>query len=438
MATQDPQTQAPESINHEDRFALLRDGPVTPAKLRQVCAEGYAAGHVNREPLAGEALALGLDYKRADNPLGEWILATNQMLHHILIEGHSADATVEDFAKATRRLKLEIWHRRLFGLETRPRLPIERSLSLAISLDKPKTSSLIVDRIWKPAVHELPFDFGSLQDLPIYPGQYIELLKAPDSICFCLGDMFETPFAGAVVGSALQSLAILYQGSLIAALGRGTLPDLSISPEHQKGHFAFPEQFLSMLVGRKLGRAAPSLLATVAERDAAYKGGREIALVSVLEGLPLPIESALSWEQVMEIRTDPESRDRLRRFALWLDSVLPSKSSAQINDNILVKLEDYRRALSKHGVETRLGIFERVVSWQPMLAKLAAAGAGSAVGEPILGLIGAGSIALGEICVALQKTKLALEEVHRKHEDVSFVFELERATGSKNTDNNIG
>lgn len=66
-----------------------------------------------------------------------------------------------------------------------------------------------------------------------------------------------------------------------------------------------------------------------------------------------------------------------------------------------------------------------------MLAKLAAAAAGSALGEPILGLIGVGSVALGEISVALQKSRLRFEEIHREHEDVSFVFELSKSTGSE-------
>ncbi|HVR09261.1 MAG TPA: hypothetical protein VMW75_14520, partial [Thermoanaerobaculia bacterium] len=285
-------------------------------------------------------------------------------------------------------------------------------------------TSLVMDRIWKPIVCEPTIDFKRLKEgRPDYDlGPYIELLRAPDSICFSLGDIMEEPFAGHIVASAMEDLAILFQGSIVAMLGGGDLPVIAIPSER----LTFTERFLSAVVGRVLGQAAPSLLSTVAERKATYHRGRDMVIVSVLEGLPIPIEERLSWKQVMEIRADKESRDRLRRFTRWLDGALPSKSRAQINDDILIKLEDYRRALTKHGVEARIGVFERVVSWQPMLAKLAAAGAGSAIGEPVLGLIGAGSIALGEICVAIQKARLSLEDVHRRHEDVSFVFELKK------------
>jgi hypothetical protein len=162
----------------------------------------------------------------------------------------------------------------------------------------------------------------------------------------------------------------------------------------------------------------------VAAISSTYKGGRDMALVSVLQGLPIPVESKLTWEQVLEIRADIDSRDRLRRFARWLDGLLPAKSAAQISDEIFIRLEDYRRALTKHGVETLIGAFEHVVSWQPMLVKFATAVTGSAFGEPILDLIGAGSIALGEMSIALQKSRIRLQEIHRQHEDVSFVFEL--------------
>jgi hypothetical protein len=418
----------PEGVDRrvlEHARRAFPDGIVNLARVRQFTAEAYARDHVDREPLAGEALKLGLEHLRDSNLLGSWMSAIVKLARGVGSGELPVADALSNFERAARHVKLEIWHRRLFGLEVRPHLPEDKSLSLAISWDRPKTTSLIVDRIWKPAITEETLEkLAKVPNLPVYPGPYVELLRAPDSICFCLGDMFEAVFAGFVVASAYHSLACLAQSSFIAMLGQGAFEGISIPSNERDRLFAFPEQFLSELVGRELGRAAPSLFATVAERDAAYKGGRDIALVSVLQGLPIPVESKLTWEQVLEIRADADSRDRLRRFSRWLDGLLPAKSAAQISDEIFIRLEDYRRALTKHGVETRIGAFEHVVSWQPMLAKFATAVTGSALGEPILGLIGAGSIALGEISIALQKSRLRLQEIHRQHEDVSFVFEL--------------
>lgn len=423
-----------------DRDSELKTVPgrsPTLAEMRQDFAEAHARDNTEK-PVAGEALQLGLDYTRSRDPLQEWVDAVHQTMIRLGHEPQPDDA-LSDFQRASRALNLEIWHRRLFGLEVRSHMPLDDSLSLAVSLDRPKTTSLVMDRIWRPVFKEEEHHFPYNTQLPVYPGPYVELLRAPDDVCYCLGHPMEIHYAGLVTSSAYQSLRYLLTnalGKLLETMGGDPwevpLRDITFSPKEREARFAFLEQMLSALVSRQLQRSAPSLFATTSDRVTAYKRGRGMVLVSVLEGLPIPIEEKLAWIQVMEFRKDLASRDRLRRFARWLDGVLSGKSEAQVTDEILIRLTDYRRALAKHGIETRVGAFERVVSWQPMLAKLTSVVTGVALGEPIAGMIGAGSVAIGEVAVALYRSRLALDKIHEKHEDVSFVFEIEETIHGSN------
>lgn len=105
-----------ESHVLEDLRRAFPDGTVTLERLRQLLAEAYARDHIDREPLVGEALKLGLGHERDSNLLGHWMSAIVALAKGLESGTPAADAA-SDFARVARHVKLEIWHRRLFGLE---------------------------------------------------------------------------------------------------------------------------------------------------------------------------------------------------------------------------------------------------------------------------------------------------------------------------------
>ncbi len=322
---------------------------------------------------------------------------------------------------------MELWHLALYGRKLLPNGVDDPEESRSVALDCPKTAALIFDRIWKP---EFSIPLGELPP----ESRLSNLLEAPEALSFCNGSDWEVLIGGMLLAGTysenIQEFAIArgIPFPLPIADGLKTMERFSKKIRLKEGH-----RRISSELARQ-GFFATPILGSTKERADQFGDGRAQAVICVLESLPLPIEQRLSWEQVLHFREDLRARHSFRVFSRWLDSVLPSNSMAQIEDDILIKLENYSRALARHGIKTRVGCFERIVSMQSVGSKAAAAGLGAAVGEPMLGLLGAGSVLLGEVAVAIQKAKLDLDELRVQHQDISYVFELRQAL-EENTDN---
>lgn len=74
-----------------------------------------------------------------------------------------------------------------------------------------------------------------------------------------------------------------------------------------------------------------------------------------LDCIPTVVESQLTWEQVLEVRKDRESIEKLARLRRWFTIDLARKGSDEIRATVEKKLDDYQYALKKHGVQTSLG-----------------------------------------------------------------------------------
>lgn len=75
----------------------------------------------------------------------------------------------------------------------------------------------------------------------------------------------------------------------------------------------------------------------------------------IINHIPSIVEKELSWNQVLEIRKDKASIQKLRRLRNWVDADLTGKSKEQITATIYQALDDYKFALKKHGIMTVIG-----------------------------------------------------------------------------------
>lgn len=92
------------------------------------------------------------------------------------------------------------------------------------------------------------------------------------------------------------------------------------------------------------------------EKNSDFSEGNKKAIIASLLDLPLPIEDDMSWEQVIELRSDEKSRTNLRRLIHWFDKEMADKSINYVSDNLAIVLDDYKRSLKKHGVRTALSL----------------------------------------------------------------------------------
>lgn len=85
--------------------------------------------------------------------------------------------------------------------------------------------------------------------------------------------------------------------------------------------------------------------------------------------IPEIVEEKLTWKQVIEIRKDKDSLNKIRRFNNWITSELTNKSEAEITAILEKALDDYSYALKKHGIETAIGAIS-IISSTPLIQAL--------------------------------------------------------------------
>ena len=143
---------------------------------------------------------------------------------------------------------------------------------------------------------------------------------------------------------------------------------------------------------------------TQAERTA-YEGA--------LNNIPLVSAVRISWEQIIDFRSDPEASRKYRDLRLWFRTGLGADSVQHATDIIGQKIEDYRWAIKKHGFETSLGALKQLFDWKESGPALAAGGVGAILSGPIGASIASGLVIAAKIGAFLCERKLASSEILR-------------------------
>lgn len=70
----------------------------------------------------------------------------------------------------------------------------------------------------------------------------------------------------------------------------------------------------------------------------------------VIDNFPGIVESSLTWKQVIEIRKDKQSANKIKKLKSWMSNLYGTKS--EIEDQIERALDEYKDAIRKHGIRT--------------------------------------------------------------------------------------
>lgn len=162
-------------------------------------------------------------------------------------------------------------------------------------------------------------------------------------------------------------------------------------------------------------------------RNHEYREGNHQTVVATLSNLEIVDEEQLTWKTVLDFRVDKEARQRYNRFLHWLDKEMVGKSQAFIEDEISQRLEDYERAIKKHGIKTVLGTVEEALDGKYLLGASGVAGSLTLAGHPTLGALAAGLLIGGKIGIKLIQTKLDFDDVERgPNSEISWVYEAKK------------
>jgi hypothetical protein len=350
-------------------------------------------------------------------------------LHAILpqIEGTPlADRAVEFVAGKANR-----WHQK----------SASKAESLAFAVDNAMTAALCYDRLWAP-----PSDSLGIPEEIVFRDAGVASLR------WTLAHLLEEEWlqANFPVGDGYGPLASSEARALgddpdremidrICLTGFGT-----VLTDEDHGNVRMPtplrnvirnySSLLSEAEGMRVMPVYPSH--DECERDFALRSptnpesGIEIVMAT-LKDLQVVDESALSWEQVLEFRSDREARRKYRRLLHWLDADFRDESKQFVIDEIEDRLDDYHWALERHGVKSVAGVVSEVLSGS-YFAGAGAAGAAVAgfTGNPVFGMLAAGGLVLSRAVVSVAGKRIERADIVHDHRELAWIHDVGSALGS--------
>jgi hypothetical protein len=161
--------------------------------------------------------------------------------------------------------------------------------------------------------------------------------------------------------------------------------------------------------------------------SASFGSGPALAFQAALLNLPVVVEHALPWAQVLAFRADKEATRKYRDLRLWLRSGVSASTLSEAVDLIAQKVDDYTWAIRKHGLETRLGSFSSVLNWQSAGSAVVAASAAGAAGGPLWAALGGGLVLFSEISAYVVKRNLLARSISRgPHREVALLYDAQK------------
>jgi hypothetical protein len=145
----------------------------------------------------------------------------------------------------------------------------------------------------------------------------------------------------------------------------------------------------------------------------------------VLSGISLVDASKASWEQILELRKDLDSRSKLRNLRLFFHNKYANESSAYIVDDLCHRIDEYNATRKRLGFETTVGCISALLDAKSLHAAAAIGIAAAFLGEPIGGISSAVLVELGGMALEFSKKRFAIKEFENSHE-LAYLIQAKR------------
>jgi hypothetical protein len=166
-----------------------------------------------------------------------------------------------------------------------------------------------------------------------------------------------------------------------------------------------------------------------------FSEGECVAYQGALQNLPVVLGDGVSWDEILEFRHDKEATRKYRDLRVWLSEGVKATSAEHAADIIGQKIENYRWAINKHGLKTKLGAVTQLFQWKESSLAVAAGGAIGAIVGPLYGAIAGGLVALGQVGIYIGQQSIDRKEVLRGADrEVAILYEAQEKFGAQGND----
>jgi hypothetical protein len=283
------------------------------------------------------------------------------------------------------------------------------SQTAAVSDLHPKLAALFYDRVWSGLAYDTP------AEIAFFGGSEFEIrLLASVHVASAIGNTVVAPHVA-------ENYYFRQLSDFFEMIGHGPQVDASISERFSRA--------VAESLRRDDGVDAIPQFASRRSQSLAYSEGTYDVVVAALSQVPVIAEETLTWEQVVELRADAQCRRALRRFVHWLDKDMVGRSPTFIADEISERMEDYQRAVRKHGLRTVLGALSSIIDSKVLLGGGAAVASISYASNAIGGLIAGGAVLAASAAIHVSRALIDLDETrYGLHPEIAFVAEVEART----------
>lgn len=300
--------------------------------------------------------------------------------------------------------------------------------NVAIALGKPKTAAFFYDRIWSELDKYCSPNEMIPEEIRCFGGTRFELEVEGVLNSFRAMKLFEERKD---LADSQEKIKVLLALGRFSTLRKSILDRLGLSDRLDDTKKRMAIDLISREVAKsfsmKHGMPMIPIYQFAQDRAREYHEGDNQVVIACLGNLEIVDEDELTWEQVIEFRADKNSREKYRHFLHWIDKKMVGKSRAFIEDEISIRLEDYERAIKKHGIKTVIGTIEETLDGKYLLGASGIAGSLTLAGHPTLGVLAAGLLIGGKIGVKLMQTKLDFDDVERgPNSEISWVYEAKK------------
>jgi hypothetical protein len=277
----------------------------------------------------------------------------------------------------------------------------------AISWDKPKTAALCFNRIWTP--------FEAM---------------APPEIRFFGGTPHELRIVTyTVLMDWATTLDPETQKGLLALINFSQLVDIQSSSGADSSDIVYfnAQRLIKASIQKEHNLDVPLVYSSTKSKNAEIGSGKHEVILASLSNLEIVDEGKLDWEQVIEFRHDRVIQNKYRHLIHWLDKDMVDKEPSFIEDEIAKRLDDYRWALKKHGIQTVLGSLSTILDNRTLLASAASAAALTWVGQGYLGAASVLGVLSSKCVIEIAKALVNLEDIRRGvNSEIAFIYEAEK------------
>jgi hypothetical protein len=141
--------------------------------------------------------------------------------------------------------------------------------------------------------------------------------------------------------------------------------------------------------------------------------------------IPIVNVEKASWDQILELRRDEESRNRLRRLRLFFFENYKNRDKDYLEDDLQQRLYEFELTRKKHGFSLITGSLEVLLDARNLQAALSSGLFATLLGGPITGLSTAALIEVGKIALKISKTRKGLKDLEQGHE-LAFIINAKK------------